>query len=163
VLNKLSYSVTFPTTGRTLAGEFEFKPGFGLINGANEQGKSLIIEVVRWCLFGSTALRGKAEDYKTLRATLQFSARGQSYVVDRTYTTAKLMQAMSCCASGQRRSTSTSLLCSGSGSTCYEQLRDIELWQRKQQFERRHPRPDYPASFRGGLPALRLPNVLPST
>jgi DNA repair protein SbcC/Rad50 len=57
----------------------KFKPGFGLINGANEQGKSLIIEVVRWCLFGSTALRGKAEDYKTLRATLQFSARGQSY------------------------------------------------------------------------------------
>jgi DNA repair exonuclease SbcCD ATPase subunit len=59
MLNKLSYSVTFPTTGRTL----------GLITGANEQGKSLIIEVVRWCLFGSTALRGKAEDYKTLTAT----------------------------------------------------------------------------------------------
>ena len=56
MLNKLSYSVTFPTTGRTLAGEFEFKPGFGLINGANEQGKSLIIEVVRWCLFGSTGV-----------------------------------------------------------------------------------------------------------
>ena len=51
MLAKLSYSVTFPTTGRTLAGEFEFKPGFGLITGANEQGKSLIIEVVRWCLF----------------------------------------------------------------------------------------------------------------
>jgi predicted ATPase len=49
VLNKLSYSVTFPTTGRTLAGEFEFKPGFGLINGANEQGKSVIIEVVSGC------------------------------------------------------------------------------------------------------------------
>ena len=77
MLTKLSYSVTFPTTGRTLAGEFEFKPGFGLITGANEQGKSLIIEVVRWCLFGSSALRGKAEDYKTLRATLQFSARDQ--------------------------------------------------------------------------------------
>ena len=92
MLTKLSYSVTFPTTGRTLAGEFEFKPGFGLITGANEQGKSLIIEVVRWCLFGSSALRGKAEDYKTLRAALQFSARGQSYVVDRTFTTAKLMQ-----------------------------------------------------------------------
>ena len=92
MLTKLSYSVTFPTTGRTLAGEFEFKPGFGLITGANEQGKSLIIEVVRWCLFGSSALRGKAEDYKTLKATLQFSARDQSYVVDRTFTTAKLMQ-----------------------------------------------------------------------
>ena len=32
------------------------------------------------------------EDYKTLRATLEFSARDQSYVVDRTFTTAKLMQ-----------------------------------------------------------------------
>jgi len=92
MLTKLSYSVTFPTTGRTLAGEFEFKPGFGLITGANEQGKSLIIEVVRWCLFGSSALRGKAEDYRTLKATLEFTARDQSYVVDRTYTTAKLMQ-----------------------------------------------------------------------
>jgi hypothetical protein len=51
----------------TRAGEFDFKLGFGLITGANEQGKSLIIEVVRWCLFGSAALRGKAEDYKTLR------------------------------------------------------------------------------------------------
>ena len=28
MLNKLSYSVTFPTTGRTLTGEFELKPGF---------------------------------------------------------------------------------------------------------------------------------------
>ena len=55
MLTKLSYSVTFPTTGRTLAGEFEFKPGFGLITGANEQGKSLIIEVVRWCARGVRA------------------------------------------------------------------------------------------------------------
>jgi hypothetical protein len=37
MLTKLSYSVTFPTTGRTLAGEFEFKPGFGLITGANDR------------------------------------------------------------------------------------------------------------------------------
>jgi DNA repair protein SbcC/Rad50 len=80
MLTKLSYSVTFPTTGRTIAGEFDFKSGFGVITGANEQGKSLIIEVVRWCLFGSAALGGKAEDYKTLRTTLEFSARGQSYV-----------------------------------------------------------------------------------
>jgi DNA repair exonuclease SbcCD ATPase subunit len=64
MLTKLSYSVTFPTTGRTLAGEFDFEPGLGLITGANEQGKSLVIEVVRWCLFGSAALRGKAEDWR---------------------------------------------------------------------------------------------------
>lgn len=42
MLNKLPYSVTFPTTGRTLAGEFKFNPGFGLITG---EVKSLIIEV----------------------------------------------------------------------------------------------------------------------
>ncbi len=91
MLSKLSCSVTFPTTGHTLNGEFDFKSGFGVITGAHEQGKSLIIEV-RWGLLGSAALRGKAEDYKTLQATLEFSARGQSYVVDRTFTTAKLMQ-----------------------------------------------------------------------
>jgi hypothetical protein len=32
-----------------------------------------------------------------------------------------------------------------------EQLRDIELWRRKQQFERRHPRPDYPAEVLEGF------------
>ena len=85
MLNKLSYSVTFPTTGRTLAGDFEFKPGFGVFTGPNESSKSFTIEVVRWSLFGSVALRGKAEDYKTLRATLEFTARGRSYAVDRTY------------------------------------------------------------------------------
>jgi hypothetical protein len=57
MLTKLSYSVTFPTTGRILAGDFDFKPGFGLITGANELGKSLIIEVVRSCLFGSFELK----------------------------------------------------------------------------------------------------------
>ena len=92
MLNKLSYSVTFPTTGRTLAGEFEFKPGFGLITGANEQGKS---SSSRWFAGACSARRrcaGRPRTTKTLRATLQFSARAQSYVVDRTFTTAKLMQ-----------------------------------------------------------------------
>ena len=42
--------------------------------------------MVRECLFSSTALRGKTEDYKTLREPLQFSAWGQ--VVNRTFTTA---------------------------------------------------------------------------
>jgi hypothetical protein len=30
-------------------------------------------------------------------------------------------------------------------------LHDIELWRRKQQFERRHPRPDYPAEVLEGF------------
>jgi len=63
MLEQLNYSVTFPTTGRTLANTVDFQTGFGIITGANEAGKSFIIEVVRWCLFGSAALRGKAEDY----------------------------------------------------------------------------------------------------
>lgn len=90
MLNRLSYRVTFPTTGRTLTGEHHFQAGFGVITGPNEQGKSFIIEVARWCLFGSLALRGKADDYKTLTATLEFTTRGQTYVVERSFTTAKL-------------------------------------------------------------------------
>ena len=40
MLTKLSYSVTFPTTGRTLAGKFDFKPGFGF-NRGQRAGKEL--------------------------------------------------------------------------------------------------------------------------
>ena len=55
MLTKLSYSVTFPKRPHPCRGEFDFKPGFGLITGSNEQGKSLIIKVVRWCARGVRA------------------------------------------------------------------------------------------------------------
>lgn len=90
MLKQLDYSVTFPTTGRTLSEAVLFQGGFGAIVGPNESGKSMIIEMIRYCLFGSSALRGKADDYKNLKAGLSWTMKGSDYAVDRTMTKAKL-------------------------------------------------------------------------
>ncbi|MBD9544225.1 hypothetical protein IB276_32800 [Ensifer sp. ENS04] len=90
MLKQLEYSVTFPTTGRTLSEAVLFQGGFGAIVGPNESGKSMIIEMTRYCLFGSAALRGKSEDYKNLKASLSWTMKGSEYLVERTMTKAKL-------------------------------------------------------------------------
>jgi exonuclease SbcC len=102
LLDHLSYSVTFPSTARTLKGDVDFKTGFGTITGANESGKSFIIEVARWCLFGTAALRGRADDYKTLKATLQFQVKGDSYEVRRTHNSVKLTKGDTLVATGTK-------------------------------------------------------------
>lgn len=90
MLNTLAYSVTFATTGRTLEEDITFRSGFGILTGANETGKSFAVEMIRWCLFGSAALRGKISDYKTAKARLTFSLKGDSYTVERTVSNAVL-------------------------------------------------------------------------
>lgn len=90
MLKKLDYSVTFPKTNRTLSEAVQFQGGFGAITGPNESGKSMIVEMVRFCLFGSAALRGRSEDYKTLKASLEFEIKGKEYKVERTSTKATL-------------------------------------------------------------------------
>lgn len=92
MLNSLSYSVTFATTGRTLEEDITFRTGFGIITGANETGKSFAVEMIRWCLFGSAALRGKISDYKTAKAQLTFSLKGTAYAIERTAATATLLR-----------------------------------------------------------------------
>src|SRR5947207_4028933 len=90
LLKSLSYSTTFPSTGRTLSGQFDFRKGFGTITGRNEAGKSFVIEMVRYCLYGGAALRGKAEDYKKLVASLTIAVKGNTYTVNRKSTGATL-------------------------------------------------------------------------
>jgi DNA repair exonuclease SbcCD ATPase subunit len=90
MLKQLEYSVTFPSTGRTLSEAVLFQGGFGAIVGPNESGKSMIVEMVRYCLFGSDALRGKADDYKNLKARLDFRLKGNDYVIQRTQNKAML-------------------------------------------------------------------------
>lgn len=92
MLIKISYSNTFPSTGRTLAETVTFERGFGTITGHNEAGKSFLLEMVRWLLFGVKALRGTAADYKKLRGELDFAVRGDIYRVRRTTTTATLFR-----------------------------------------------------------------------
>jgi DNA repair exonuclease SbcCD ATPase subunit len=90
LLRKLDYSVTFPTSNRTLSEAVLFQGGFGAITGPNESGKSMIVEMIRFCLFGSAALRGKGDDYKGLKARLEFRLKGDDYVIDRTSTKATI-------------------------------------------------------------------------
>jgi DNA repair exonuclease SbcCD ATPase subunit len=62
------------------------------ITGPNEAGKSMVMEMVRFCLFGTAALRGNSDDYKTLKASLEFVVRGEIYKVRRTINNAWLYQ-----------------------------------------------------------------------
>lgn len=68
--------------------EFIFKDGITAIKGKNGKGKSLVPEALRFALFGSQALRGKASDYpKDLSVTLQFEVSGNKYEIYRTLDT----------------------------------------------------------------------------
>lgn len=102
MLKSLTYNVTFPTTGRTLAESVDFEKGFGAITGPNEAGKSFIIEMVRWLLFGSGALRGAATDYKKLTGELSFTLRGNEYRVWRTISNARVFRGKEQIAVGTR-------------------------------------------------------------
>lgn len=79
MLRKLYINNGFRHFDRTI----EFDLGLTGIIGKNESGKSLIVEFIRFALFGSAALRGKADDYKKLHVELWFAVRGHEYHVIR--------------------------------------------------------------------------------
>lgn len=62
---------------------WEFGEGLTAITGKNEAGKSLILEFIRFALFGSKALRGVASDYKKLVVELVFEVKGVTYHIKR--------------------------------------------------------------------------------
>jgi len=70
VIRSLKYEVTFPSTGKTLSNELTFDLGMTAIVGANGRGKTLIVEMIRYALYGSKALRGQASDYSNLKVEL---------------------------------------------------------------------------------------------
>ncbi len=79
--------VTFPETGV-----------IGVI-GSNESGKSSLIEAVCWCLFGAVALRGTKDGLRWHRAvarqvtsaTLVFEVAGETYLIERSESNARLV------------------------------------------------------------------------
>lgn len=83
MLKSLSYSVEFPTTGRCFENQIEFAPGLTAITGRNEAGKTIVLEMVGYCLFGKAALRGTASDYKNLVANLALRVGDKEVVIDR--------------------------------------------------------------------------------
>lgn len=99
MLKSLAFSVTFPPSeifpeGRSFQRSVVFDEGMTSITGPNEEGKSLILEMIRFALFGSKALRGAADDYKTLKVVLNFAVKGEEWsVVRKATTTASLFRA----------------------------------------------------------------------
>lgn len=84
MINRLTYSVVFPTSGVSLKGEFKPQPGVTAVIGPNESGKTFTtIELTRYLLFGKKALRGAAADYKKLDAEGEFVIRGSVYTIAR--------------------------------------------------------------------------------
>jgi exonuclease SbcC len=83
MLHSLKYSVEFPSTGRSFRNAIQFEPGLTAITGANEAGKSMIVEMIGYCLFGKSALRGLASDYKNLSATLKMHVLGKDVTLVR--------------------------------------------------------------------------------
>lgn len=83
MLKSISYSVTFPTTGRIFQNDIEFAPGLTTITGRNEAGKSLILEMISYALFGKAALRGEAADYKNLAVELVGEFKGEDWKIVR--------------------------------------------------------------------------------
>lgn len=86
MLNKLTLKNCFVHQDAT----FEFHQGLTGITGANESGKSLVVEMIRYALFGSEALRGKSEDYRQVFVELEFSVGSDTYTVIRKGSKAEL-------------------------------------------------------------------------
>ena len=100
MFNTLKYDVTFPVTGRRLCADLEFAPGLSAISGRNEAGKSTVLEMLRFLLHGTAALRGMAEDYKMLKASGSFTVKGEDYHVERTIRSATLSRSGTVLATG---------------------------------------------------------------
>jgi len=89
---QLNFEVEFASTGKKLQGCHEFKPGMTAITGPNESGKSMRLEMIRYALFGTKALRAPSSSYKTLNVSMWFTVNGKSYSVVRSTSHASLKQ-----------------------------------------------------------------------
>lgn len=105
MLKSLKYKVTFASTGKTFEGEYNFEKGLTAITGPNESGKSLIVEMIRYALFGTKALRGAMSGYQSIETTVTFMLPLKSdepYTVSRTKSSCKLQHQNKPIASGTK-------------------------------------------------------------
>lgn len=84
MLNQITASAFFPSSGATLKADYQPRPGITAVVGDNGSGKSFLsVEVPRWLLYGKAALRGAAADYKDASAHGIFTIRGARYEISR--------------------------------------------------------------------------------
>jgi len=89
MLNKITFSITF-SNGQSLTGVHAFDKGSYLVTGKNGKGKSLMLELFAFALFGSVALRGVAGDYKKIAVSVEVTIKGNAYTIERTKSHAKV-------------------------------------------------------------------------
>ncbi|MDR3436468.1 AAA family ATPase [Telmatospirillum sp.] len=82
MLKHLYFDVTFPN-GQHIKRDLDFEVGTTAISGKNGMGKSLILEMVTYAMWGVDALRGKADDYKKCHVVLTEEIKGIEYIVER--------------------------------------------------------------------------------
>lgn len=92
MLKSITYKATF-SNGRTIENSIGFSTGLSAIFGPNESGKSLSLEMVRFGLFGTKALRGATSTYTSINVELDFVVREVTYKVKRTLRGAELISA----------------------------------------------------------------------
>lgn len=69
----------------------DFQPGVSVICGRNGAGKSLILEAIAFALFGTSALRGKKDEYdKDLSVELEVEIKSKPHKIVRTLTNCKV-------------------------------------------------------------------------
>lgn len=84
MIKNIRATVTFPVSGEVLNVDFSPPPGVTAVVGPNGSGKTFTgSECARWLLFGKAALRGAADDYKTLVGKGEFTIAGADYTIDR--------------------------------------------------------------------------------
>ena len=96
MIHILDFDVRFTSSGLHYKSTQSFPEGLTAITGPNESGKSLVLELIRYCLFGTEALRAPLKEYSTLRASLVFEVKDQMYKVvrDKKGATLTTMQGM---------------------------------------------------------------------
>lgn len=102
MIHSLEFSVTFAHNGRTISGRHSFERGMTLISGANGAGKSTRLEMIRFALFGSSALRGDIADYAKLDVTLVFSVLDRKLTIERSLKYANIAEHGSVIATGHK-------------------------------------------------------------
>lgn len=92
MLLKLDYRVKFKATGKQLKGSINFQSGLSGISGPNEAGKSTVLELIRFALWGTKALRAPASSYELIAVELHFVVAGITYRVDRGMSSCQLFK-----------------------------------------------------------------------
>ncbi len=92
MLKHIKYDLEF-SNGTRRKMDTELLAGSTLITGKNGRGKSLILEMFGYLLFGTQALRGIASDYKKMTVEGTVTIRGRDYKIVRTKSKADVFDA----------------------------------------------------------------------